>query len=217
MDRPVPVACVLIKADAVPPVAVEATVRKLRDLGKDIEKTLPNDVPGKELLKEHGKQHVADNPRKLFPSFIKCHACLFLSGGFNDNWIDVGLTDDDHHPDDTQRGRCLLGHIPPVNLLLTRVLEIVDQGRQARPFDKIVQGQVVRVYVGGRRAFSTELFIKYCDFRREDTLEGLYLFAVQRLICLNSLANGRNLRLFRREVRRIFWATAFSMSQCVAI
>ena len=45
MDWPVPIAGKLVPGDAVPPVCVEPTIRKVGEFCDKIEDTLPDDIP----------------------------------------------------------------------------------------------------------------------------------------------------------------------------
>lgn len=126
MYRPIPVPRVLIKRHRVPPIAVESAVCEARDLGEYVEQTLPDHIPRQELLKEHREEHVAHDPGELFPSLIKRHAGFFLADGFDDDGVDVGLRDDDHDPYDAKGCSGLFGDVPPVDMLLSGIFEVVD-------------------------------------------------------------------------------------------
>ena len=45
MNWTIPVPCELIPRNTVPPVRVESTVRKICELGEEIQNALPNDIP----------------------------------------------------------------------------------------------------------------------------------------------------------------------------
>ena len=58
VDRPVPVASVLIEGYGVPPCAVEAAVGKSCDFCQYVEETFPYDVPAEKLFEEKGEEHI---------------------------------------------------------------------------------------------------------------------------------------------------------------
>jgi hypothetical protein len=196
MHWTVPIPSVLIEADAVPPVAVEAAVSEARELREHIEQTLPDDVPGQELLEQHWKEHLADNPGKFLPALIERHARIFLARCFNDHWIYVRLGYYNHHPDDAERRRGFLRYIPPVDTLLTWVFEVVNERWKTCPFDEVCKRQIFWVRIVSCCALSTQLFIEDGDFGCENTAESLDLAGIERLVRLDCLTDRSDFRFF---------------------
>lgn len=178
MHRPIPIARILVKRRTIPPRAIKAAIRKARNLREDIQQALPDDVPREQLLEQHGKQHVAHDPRELFPALIERHARVLEAYGLDDNRVEVRLRDDDHDPDDAECGCGFLGDVPPIDAFLARVFEVVNERWQARPLYEVVQGEISRVHVVCGRALAAEFFVQDCDLGVEDAMEGLELLGI---------------------------------------
>jgi len=58
VDGSIPVSGILIPRNAIPPIAIKATIRKSRELGEDIETAFPDNIPCQELFEEERKKHV---------------------------------------------------------------------------------------------------------------------------------------------------------------
>ena len=156
VDGPVPVARVLVPADGVPPVAVEAAVGEAGELREHVEQTLPDHVPGEQLFEQQGQKHVDDGPGKFAGALRQGQAGFLHGEGVGDGRVDVGLADDHHHPDDAKGGGRLLGNVPPVAVLLARVLELVHERWQTGPVGEVGERQVGRVVVCSRGALAAE-------------------------------------------------------------
>jgi hypothetical protein len=50
MDWSIPIPCELIPRDTIPPICIEAAVRKICELCEEIEDTLPDDIPSLEVV-----------------------------------------------------------------------------------------------------------------------------------------------------------------------
>ena len=140
MHGPVPVARVLVPGHTIPPVAVEAAVREAREFGEHVEHALPDDIPAEQLLQQHGEQHVRHDPGELFPALVERHAGVLGAHREHHDRVDVRLRDDDHDPDDAERGTQFFRYVPPVYVREARVFEVVDERGQTGPVEEVGEG-----------------------------------------------------------------------------
>ena len=200
VDGAVPVARVLVPRDAVPPVAVEAAVGEEGEFGEDVEQTLPDDVPGQQLLEQEREEHVDDGPGQLAGAAVEGQAGVAHAHRAAHGRVDVCLADDHHHPDDAKRRGRLFGNVPPVAPLLPRVLELVHHRRQERPVGEVGGGEVARVVVRRAGALAAQVFVQLLDLGGDDRLECVELVRVERLFGLDRARDARDLGLFRGKV-----------------
>nr|POF15644.1 hypothetical protein CFP56_48838 [Quercus suber] len=196
----VPVARVLVPGDRVPPVAVKAAVGEAGELREHVEDALPDQVPREQLLEEQGEEDVGHDEGELAPPRLHREPGVLHRDRLGYRWVDEGLRDHHHDAQNAERRRGFLQHVPPVDVGLAWVLELVHQRRQADVLGQVKEGKVVRVGLLGRRGFTLEFLRQVRHVVFDDGGERLHLVVGDRFVGLDGRCDARNVGAFDGEI-----------------